>query len=158
MRWFGRNKDKQQPMSEERKKEYFEYGQKISRKLGIPEKVQKANAFYARHPKSVSFAIFGFCCLLLLLSEICLRSSSIPVHKPVGEQPSDYTASTLFDAMEMHSNSMYKLNGIAEQYDKLKMIVDSLQKLENPTADDSAKLIKGQKLLKQIEGDADNGY
>ena len=88
-------------MSEERKKEFFEYGQKISRKLGIPEKVEKTNAFYARHPKAMSFAIFGFCCLLLLLSEVCLRGSGMSVHRPVGEQPSDYTASTLFEAMEI---------------------------------------------------------
>ena len=72
-------------MSEERKKEFFEYGQKISRKLGIPEKVEKTNAFYARHPKAMSFAIFGFCCLLLLLSEVCLRGSGMSVHRPVGE-------------------------------------------------------------------------
>ena len=131
MSWFSRNKDRRQPMSEERKKEFFEYGQKISRKLGIPEKVEKTNAFYARHPKAMSFAIFGFCCLLLLLSEVCLRGSGMSVHRPVGEQPSDYTASTL---------------------------VDSLQMLENPTAEDSARLVKGRKLLKQIEGDADNGH
>lgn len=158
MRWFGRNKDRQQPMSEERRKEFFEYGQKISRKLGIPEKVRRTNAFYARHPKTMSFAIFGFCCLLLLLSEVCLRNPGMPRHKPVGEQPSDYTASTLFEAMEMHSSSMEKLSGIAEQYDRLRAVVDSLQRLENPTAEDSARLVKGRKLLKQIEGDADNGH
>lgn len=158
MRWFPRNKDKQQPLSEERRKEFFEYGQRISRKLGIPEKVQRTNAFYARHPKAMSFAIFGFCCLLLVVSEVCLRSSGMPMHKPVGEQPSDYTASTLFEAMEMHSSSMDKLNGIAEQYDRLRTVVDSLQTLENPTAEDSARLTKGRKLLKQIEGDADNGH
>ena len=125
-------------MSEERKKEFFEYGQKISRKLGIPEKVEKTNAFYA--------------------SEVCLRGSGMSVHRPVGEQPSDYTASTLFEAMEMHSSSMDKLNGIADQYDRLRTVVDSLQMLENPTSEDSARLVKGRKLLKQIEGDADNGH
>lgn len=158
MRLLGKKNNKQQPLSDERRKEFFEYGQKISKKLGIPEKIQKTNAFYAKHPRSVSFTIFGFCCCLLIISQICLKSSAIPSHKSVGEKPSDYTASTLFEAMEMHSNSIDVIKTIAEQHDKIKLIVDSLQKLENPTAEDSAKIIKGLNLLKQIEGDDDNGY
>lgn len=154
---FRRNKE-EKTLSEERKKEYFEFGQKISRKLGLPEKVQKTNSFYARHPKSMSFSIFGICCLLLLLSHITFSDGKTKRYRNVGEKPSDYTASTLFDAMEMHSNSVSKLDGLDAEYKKLKLTIDSLQKLENPTAEDSARLQKGIQLLKQLEGDSYHGH
>ena len=151
MRLFGRRNKEEKPLSEERKKEYFEFGRKIGLKLGLPEKVRKTNAFYARHPKSMSFGIFGTCCLLMVLSMVSFAGSERHAYRTVGEKPSDYTASTLFDAMEMHTKSMDKLSGISPYHQRLKSIVDSLQQLENLTKEDSIRLEKGLQLLREFD-------
>ena len=150
MRLFGRRNKEEKPLSEERKKEFFEFGRKIGLKLGLPEKVRKTNAFYARHPKSMSFGIFGTCCVLMVLSQLSFAGPKKHAYRTVGEKPSDYTASTLFDAMEMHTKSVDKLNGITPYHERLKTIVDSLQQLENPTVEDSIRLARGLELLKEL--------
>ena len=158
MSLFRRKKKEEKTLSEERKKEYFEFGQRVSNKLGLPEKIEKTNSFYAKHPKSMSFVIFGICCLLLLLSMISFGSGKAQRYKTVGEEPSDYTASTLFDAMEIHTSSIEKLDGLDTEVNQLKQIIDSLEKIESPTADDSVRLQKGKQLLKQLEGDSYEGH
>lgn len=158
MSFFRRKKKEEKTLSEERKKEYFEFGQKVSNKLGLPEKIEKTNSFYAKHPKSMSYAIFGICCLLLLLSMISFGNGKAQRYKTVGEEPSDYTASTLFDAMEIHTSSIDKLDGLDTEVNQLKQIIDSLGKIESPTADDSVRLQKGKQLLKQLEGDSYEGH
>ena len=157
MRLLGRRKKEEKPLSEERKKEYFEFGRKIGLKLGLPEKVRKTNAFYARHPKTMSLFIFGICCTLMVLSQLNFSGAERHAYRMVGHKPSDYTASTLFDAMDMHTSSIDKLNGITPYHKRLRFLVDSLQQLENPTEEDSIRLAKGFELLNKIEGGPDNG-
>ncbi len=149
---FGKKKKKE--ISEEEKqrryKRYYDFGAKISMKLGLPQKVAKANAFYAKHPKSVSFIILGFLSAGLLFNIFFTPEMGSEDLFGNDEHIEYISATPLVSAIDKQRNHNSKIEQIVRQRDNIKAIVDSLSKMETLTPDDSMKLELGKEILKKI--------
>lgn len=160
MRLFGKRRSKEEydEQREARQKAFFEYGEKISYKLGLPDKVQKINAYYAKHPRGVSFAILGWCFLMVIISMIpttCNRHHD-ELSKTMSENPSMFTGNTLVSSMNRHMENMDKLAELAKKREYAAAIADSLNKLENLSKEDSITLNACNKFLNELK-DSENG-
>lgn len=136
---------------EHRNKKYYDFGARISLKLGLPQKVKKANEFYAVHPKSVSFAIMGVCVAMFLLNVY----SSHYMAKQEQEINSKYeyvSATPLISVMDRQLEDKRKSDEMALNRIKIQYLVDSLEKMDQLSPKDSAILIKGKEILNKLGG------
>lgn len=122
MIFFRKNKN-QKELSEEQKEKIANFGRNLSLKLRLPQMVRKANAYYAKHPKTVSFSILGSYLFFFLLSLIPSGESN---QQTFEKEDTDYMASSFFGAMQKHDDNINKIMEYGRKRASAKQLVDSL--------------------------------
>lgn len=146
------SKKKRNELSEEEKqkryKKYYDYGVRLSLKWGLPQKVEKANAFYAKHPKSVSFSIIAFFAIMMIVNNLLFSYRDVGSHFLDDDTFENVSATPLISALDKQINNSNKVKEISMRKNEIKYIVDSLSNAGNLSHEDSTKLMLGQELLK----------
>lgn len=136
---------------ERRNKKYYDFGARISLKLGLPQKVKKANDYYAKHPKSMSFAIMGVCIAMFILN--MFASHHLAQQEQKFDSMTDYVSATpLISVIDKEMEGNRKVNDLALTRQKIKFVIDSLEKSDNLSPKDSVILRKAKDILNKIGG------